>query len=116
MYCIFCEIVAQREPATVHYEDDDIIVITNHLRWDPVMLLALPRQHMTQEELWSNELFSRIIRVSLDLGTRLCPQGFRFVSNFGEDAMQSQEHGHLHVLGGTLLGRYLSTGFKPPFW
>ena len=116
MYCIFCEIVAQREPATVHYEDDHIIVITNHLRWVPVMLLVLPRKHMTQEELWSNELFSRVVQIALDLGKRLCPQGFRFVSNFGEDAMQSQEHGHLHVLGGTLLGRYIATGGMSSFW
>ena len=35
------------------------------------------------------------------------PGGFRLTSNFGYDAMQSQEHGHLHILGGTFLGHYV---------
>jgi hypothetical protein len=28
------------------------------------------------------------------------------LSNVGFDAMQSQPHGHVHVLGGTFLGEY----------
>jgi len=28
------------------------------------------------------------------------------VSNFGLDAMQTQQHGHVHILGGTFLGEY----------
>ena len=35
-----------------------------------------------------------------------CPGGFRLVSNFGYDGMQSQEHAHVHVLGGMFLGEY----------
>ena len=38
---------------------------------------------------------------------QLCPGGFRLLTNFGYDAMQSQEHGHLHILGGTYLGHYV---------
>jgi diadenosine tetraphosphate (Ap4A) HIT family hydrolase len=37
----------------------------------------------------------------------MCPGGFRLLTNFGYDAMQSQEHGHLHILGGTFLGHYV---------
>jgi len=40
------------------------------------------------------------------MGMAHCPKGFRLVSNLGSDAMQSQEHGHVHVLGGTFLGEY----------
>jgi len=40
------------------------------------------------------------------MGEKHCPGGFRLVSNFGRDAMQSQEHAHVHVLGGTFLGEY----------
>ena len=35
-----------------------------------------------------------------------CPNGFRLLSNFGYEAMQSQEHAHVHVIGGTFLGEY----------
>ena len=40
------------------------------------------------------------------MGIQFCPNGYRILSNFGHDAMQSQEHGHVHVLGGMYLGPY----------
>src|SRR5436309_2296964 len=53
-YCVFCNIVAGREPAQVFYEDAEFTVFRNVLRWLPVMLLAVPKQHQSQDELWSN--------------------------------------------------------------
>ncbi|MBI2912670.1 MAG: histidine triad nucleotide-binding protein, partial [Chloroflexi bacterium] len=35
-YCTFCEIVAGREPAEILYEDDEVMVFRNRLRWVPV--------------------------------------------------------------------------------
>ena len=35
-----------------------------------------------------------------------CPGGFRLISNSGYDGMQSQEHAHVHILGGQFLGEY----------
>ncbi len=54
VYCTFCEIVAKREPAQFLYEDDEVVVFRNRLRWAPVMLLVVPRKHVSQEELWQN--------------------------------------------------------------
>lgn len=103
---MFCEIVARRSPANVRYEDEDIIVIDNKLNWLPVMLLAMPKAHMTQEELWSNCAMGKLGPVAVAMGEQISPRGYRFLSNFGPDAMQSQEHGHLHILGGMYLGPY----------
>lgn len=105
-YCVFCEIIARREPGEILYESDDVIVIRNVLRWVPVMLLAMPKQHMTQSQLWED--IGEVGRVAAELGRKYCPNGFRLTSNFGWQAMQSQEHAHLHVLGGTYLGEYVS--------
>ena len=104
-YCVFCNIVAGREPANVVWQDDDIIVIQNVLRWVPVMLLAMTKKHSTQAELWSD--IGHVGEVAAKIGKELCPGGFRLLSNFGYDAMQSQEHGHLHIIGGTFLGHYV---------
>ena len=79
------------------------------------MLMGMPKEHLTQDQLWQCDVLSQIGQALVELGRNHAPGGFRLLSNFGRDAMQSQEHGHLHVLGGTLLGRYLSTGFMPPF-
>ncbi len=105
-YCVFCEIVARREAAEILHEDDDVVVFRNRLNWVPVMLLAVPKQHITQGELWTSAVMTKISKVAAETGGRLCPNGFRLLSNFGFDAMQSQAHGHVHILGGTYLGEY----------
>ena len=105
-YCVFCEIVAKREPGTIRYEDDDVVVFDNVLRWVPLMLLVVPKTHMTQTELWSSPVLAKLGPVAIEMGKQFCPNGFRVLSNFGREAMQSQEHGHLHVIGGTHLGPY----------
>ncbi len=70
------------------------------------MLLAIPKRHMTQGDLWQDSLLPRMGEVLIDLGSKLAPGGFRLLSNFGPDAMQSQEHGHIHLIGGMHLGPY----------
>jgi histidine triad (HIT) family protein len=102
--CIFCEIVAGREPADVLFRDDEVVVFRNRLRWAPVMLLSVPVRHMSQAELWSD--LGRVGKRAVEMGEKHCPGGFRLISNFGHDAMQSQQHGHVHVIGGTFLGEY----------
>jgi len=104
--CVFCEIVAGRSPAKVRYLDEDIIVIVNRLTWVPVMLLVMPKKHYTQLELWNSGLLNRLGSVAAEMGCKYSVGGFRILSNFGPDGMQSQSHGHLHVVGGTRLMEY----------
>ena len=103
-YCVFCEIIAKREPAEILYEDDEVIVFRNRLKWVPVMLLSVPKKHMAQSELWND--LGAVGRVAVKIGQEHCPHGFRLLSNFGAHAMQSQSHAHLHIIGGTFLGEY----------
>ena len=104
--CVFCNIVAGTEPSIVIYQDDDVLVFRNRLRWVPVMLLAIPKVHMTQDQLWSSPILSKVASVAAKVGKQECPKGHRLLSNFGHDAMQSVEHGHIHILGGIHLGPY----------
>ncbi len=103
-WCTFCRIVAKQEPAEILYEDDDVVVFRNRLRWVPVMLIVVPKVHRSQEELWRN--LGPAAEVAVEMGEQHCPNGFRLLSNVGFDAMQSQPHGHIHVIGGTFLGEY----------
>ena len=97
--CVFCRISEGQEPAKYRYLD-------NKLTWVPLMLLVMPRDHMTQIQLWSSKLLTRMGDLAVDMGAMYAPNGFRILSNFGRDGMQSQSHGHLHVIGGTDLGPY----------
>lgn len=103
-YCVFCEIAAHREPAEILYETDDVMVFRNRLRWVPIMLLAIPKRHMSQAELWSD--MGAVGEAAVKVAREQCPGGFRFVSNSGYDGMQSQDHAHVHILGGIFLGEY----------
>ncbi len=114
-YCVFCEIIAGREPAEIWYEDETLIVFRNHLRWLPVQLLIVPKEHKTQEQFWKEDM-ERASALAVELGKQHAPGGFRILSNFGEDGMQSQPHAHLHLLGGRPLGMYVESVRRPPFW
>ena len=104
--CVFCEIIAGRSPARIRYLDEDIIVIVNRLTWVPVMLLVMPKKHYSQLELWNSGLLNQLGKVAAEMGCMYSVGGFRILSNFGPDGMQSQSHGHLHVVGGTRLIEY----------
>ena len=68
------------------------------------MLLAAPKVNRTQGELWSD--MAAVGRAAIRVAEEQCPNGFRLISNFGYDGMQSQSHAHVHILGGHFLGEY----------
>ena len=103
-YCGFCEIIGGREPADILHETEQLIVFRNALRWVPLMLLVVPKQHISQGELWQD--LGEAARRASEMGQQHSPGGFRLLSNFGELGMQSQEHAHVHVIGGAYLGEY----------
>ncbi len=108
-YCTFCEIVAGRLPSQKIHQEDGILVFRNRLDWFPLQILIVPTDHMTQEALWtSGDLFARMGKLAVDLGSQSCPNGYRIVSNFGEDGLQTQRHAHIHVVGGEKLGLYVA--------
>jgi len=104
--CVFCAIINGESPANILYSDNDLLVIENVLNWAPIMLLVIPKKHISQEEMWSDDLMSSVGKVAVSVGNLVCPDGFRLLSNVGNDAMQSQDHAHLHVVGGAYLGPY----------
>jgi histidine triad (HIT) family protein len=98
-HCVFCSIILRRSPATVLYEDDAVIVFRNLLRWVPLMLLAVPKRHVSQVDLWLEA--EAVTGIAYEMGRLHAPDGFQMLSNFGGDAMQSQPHAHVHVIGGS---------------
>ena len=104
--CVFCEIVAGSSPAKVRYLDDEVICIVNRLTWVPLMLLVMPKKHMGQIEMWTNGTIAKLGDVAVEMGATFSPGGFRVLSNFGRDGLQSQAHGHIHVICGVRLDQY----------
>ncbi|MBJ27950.1 MAG: hypothetical protein CL776_04040 [Chloroflexi bacterium] len=114
--CEFCGIVSGKSEAEIKYQDDDLIVFRNILTWVPIMLLVAPNNHLSQTEFWTSKLFQKASNLAVEIGASESPEGFRILSNFGDDALQTQVHAHLHVLGGTALGLYVDFKGKGDFW
>jgi histidine triad (HIT) family protein len=110
--CTFCSIVAGKAEAnweTRPSGESAVACFHNRLNWVRVMLLVVPTQHMTQQEIWTSEVLGEAAEMAVDMGDAHCSEeGYRIISNFGLQAHQSQLHAHIHVISGT--SRLLETG------
>lgn len=105
--CIFCKIVKGDISSTKVYEDDDMIIIKDLNPQAPVHLLLIPKEHyaniieMTDSQ---SQTLAKCLKKLSTLTDELGLQnGFRLVSNKGEDGCQSVGHLHIHILGGRKL-------------
>lgn len=105
--CIFCKIVKGDIPSTKVYEDDNMIIIKDLNPQAPVHLLLIPKEHyaniieMTDSQAQTlAKCLKKLSTLTDELGLQ---NGFRLVSNKGEDGCQSVGHLHIHILGGRKL-------------
>ncbi len=98
----FSRLIAGELPAKWVENDpgSPVVCFHNRLRWERVMLLVVPREYMTQEQLWLDDVLLDALRLAVRVGEEHCPEGFRVLSNFGRGAHQSQLHAHIHVISG----------------
>lgn len=105
--CIFCKIVKGDIPSTKVYEDDDMIIIKDLNPQAPVHLLLIPKEHYANIVEMSDaqaQTLAKCLKKLSTLTDKLGLQnGFRLVSNKGEDGCQSVGHLHIHILGGRKL-------------
>ena len=110
--CIFCKIANGEIPSTKLYEDDDMVIIKDLNPQAPIHLLLIPKQHfaniceMTDEQaVVLGKCLKKLSTLVDDLGLK---DGFRLVSNKGENGCQSVGHLHIHILGGEQLSEKMS--------
>ena len=102
--CIFCKIATGEIPNTKVYEDDLCLAFRDLNPQAPTHILVIPKDHIASvdEINESNEavvghIFSVIAKVAKDEGL---DQGYRVVSNIGEQGQQTVPHLHFHIIGG----------------
>lgn len=105
--CIFCKIANGEIPSTKLYEDDDMIIIKDLNPQAPVHLLLIPKEHyaniIEMSDAQAQTLAKCVKKLSALTDQLGLQNGFRLVSNKGEDGCQSVEHLHIHILGGCKL-------------
>ncbi len=108
MDCVFCKIVAGEIPSKKAYEDDVCLAFYDLEPQAPVHVLLIPKQHIGSiSEI--TEANSAVVAHIFEVAGRLAKElglenGYRVVSNCGEDGGQSVPHLHFHLLGGRAMG------------
>ncbi len=107
MDCIFCKIVAGEIPSAKVYEDENVYAFRDIQPQAPVHVLVVPKAHIASADEVSAEnaalvaeIFKAIPKIAKAEGLA---NGYRVITNCGEDGCQSVKHLHFHVLGGKKL-------------
>jgi len=121
--CIFCKIVAKQIPASVVYEDDELLAFKDINPAAPVHLLVIPKQHVASLSDCTDAHAPTLGRM-LALAPKLAAEhgiavrtdasgersgGYKTLFNVGPDGGQEVYHLHLHVYGGPRPWRGLGT-------
>ncbi len=107
MDCVFCMIRDGKIPSSKVYEDDMILAFNDVSPQAPVHVLVIPKEHICCADAIDEgnsacvaKIFECIPKIAKAAG---CKNGYRVVTNCGDDACQSVKHLHFHILGGKQL-------------
>jgi len=107
--CIFCKIINKDIPASIVYEDEEIVAFNDINPKAPVHILLIPKQHFAslndiplKKKQILSELLFKAKQIAEEKG--IADSGYRLVLNTGKDSGQEVCHLHLHLLGGRKMG------------
>ncbi len=107
MDCLFCAIINGDIPSTKVYEDEKCYAFLDINPQAPVHCLVVPKLHIEsadkidcENSAYAAHIFEVIPNIARELGLK---NGYRIITNIGEDGCQSVKHLHFHILGGKKL-------------
>ena len=107
MDCLFCKIIAGEIPSGKVYEDEWVYAFRDIAPQAPVHVLIVPKTHIASADEICDEnadlvahIFEAIPKIAKAEGLK---NGYRVVTNIGDDGCQSVKHMHFHILGGKQL-------------
>ncbi len=104
--CIFCKICKGEIPNKTVLEDENFLAFEDINPQAKVHVLIIPKVHIQSfNEMTPNimaNMTSFIQEVALTLGVK--SDGYRLITNIGQNGGQEVGHVHFHLLGGEQLG------------
>lgn len=105
--CLFCKIIAGEIPSTKVYEDETVLAFRDIAPQAPIHILVIPKAHIgsvAEVTAETSSVVAHIFEVIAAIAkAEGLENGYRVVSNCGEDAGQTVHHLHFHILGGKKL-------------
>ncbi|WP_420553337.1 histidine triad nucleotide-binding protein [Tenacibaculum aiptasiae] len=106
---VFTKIIKKELPATILYEDKDVIAFLPIRLQSKVHVLIVPKKEIPtindineEDAMLLGKLFLVAKKIAKEKG--VAETGYRLSMNINEDAGQSVFHLHMHLLGGEKLG------------
>ncbi|AEF54119.1 histidine triad nucleotide-binding protein [Marinomonas posidonica] len=105
MDCLFCKLVKGEIPATILYQDDDVIAFEDIMPQAPCHFLVIPKRHISTLNDLTDEDASLVGKLQITAAKvakqkGISEEGYRVVMNCNEIGGQTVYHIHMHVLGG----------------
>lgn len=105
--CLFCKIIARQIPSAAVYEDDAVYAFRDIAPMAPVHVLIVPKEHIASADGINAENSASVARIFEVIPKIAAAEGltngYRVITNCGEDGCQSVKHLHFHLLGGKKL-------------
>ena len=112
MDCLFCEIIKGNIPSSKVYEDEWCYAFYDINPQAPVHVLVVPKCHVAstdgidaENSAYVARIFEAIPVIAKQEGLE---NGYRVITNCGEDGCQSVRHLHFHILGGRRLSESMA--------
>lgn len=105
--CLFCKIINKELPASIVFENDDIIIFNDINPRKPIHWLVVPKVHIESlNELSDKALAGELLTIISTLAKEhgFAEQGYRVLINTKGDGGQEVDHLHLHILAGAPAG------------
>ena len=104
-HCIFCNIIAGKNPSQMLYQDEQVSAFRDIHPVAPTHVLVVPNKHIAsmndlapEDEPMIGHLFTVARQIAEEEG--IAESGYRLIANTGPHAGQAVFHLHLHVIGG----------------
>ena len=108
MDCLFCKIIAGEIPSAKVYEDEYVYCFKDIAPIAPVHYLIIPKEHISGASEITEEnsmLVAKVFEAAAKIAkAEVFENGFRVITNCGEDAGQTVHHLHFHLLAGVKMG------------
>ena len=105
--CLFCKIIKGDIPSAKVFENDKVYAFRDINPMAPVHVLVVPKTHVCCTDMINEtnsdlvaKIFEAIPKIAASEGLT---NGYRVITNCGEDACQTVKHLHFHILGGKKL-------------
>ena len=100
--CIFCKIVNVEIPNNTVHESEHFLAFHDLYPKAPVHILIIPKLHVDCFQNTSPEMMAGLTEFAHEVATKvgLDINGYRLITNNGENGGQEIMHLHFHMLGG----------------